>query len=82
MCGMSECGKPPNTEALSTVPEASAAIAMSITSFMGWRDGVWTSVLVIMGSEPQTITGSISPRSARIMVRPARWPVSPMSTWG
>jgi hypothetical protein len=49
---------------------------------MGWRDGVWTSVLVIMGREPQTITGSISPRSARIMVRPARWPVSPMSTWG
>jgi hypothetical protein len=79
---MSECGKPPNTEALSTAPEASAAIAMSITSFMGWRDGAWTRVLVIMGSDPHTMTGSTSPRSARSMVRPARCPVSPMSTCG
>ena len=55
---------------------------MSMTSFMGWREGACTSVLVIMGSEPQTMTGSISPRSARSMVRPARCPVSPMSTWG
>ncbi len=79
---MSECGKPPKTEALSTAPEASAAIAMSMTSFMGWREGACTSVLVIMGSEPQTMTGSISPRRARSMVRPARCPVSPMSTCG
>ena len=66
---MSAWGKPPNTEAFSTAPLASAAIAMSMMSFMGWRDGVCTSVLVIIGREPQTMTGAISPASARRSVR-------------
>jgi hypothetical protein len=79
---MSACGKPPNTDALSTAPLASAAMAWSMMSFMGWRDGAWTSVLVIMGRDPQTITGWMRPSSARTRVRPARWPVSPMSTCG
>ena len=52
MCGMSAWGKPPNTEAFSTAPLASAAIAMSMMSFMGWRDGVCSRVLVIIGREP------------------------------
>ena len=69
---MSACGKPPNTEALSTAPLVSAAIAMSMMSFIGWRDGVCTSVLVIIGRVPHTITGSTSPSSARTSVRPAR----------
>ena len=73
MCGMSACGKPPNTDALSTAPPASAAIAMSMMSFMGWRDGVCSSVLVIIGREPQTITGADLARRARARsVRPAR----------
>ena len=79
---MSACGKPPNTDALSTAPLASAAMAMSMTSFMGWRDGVCTRVLVIIGRVPHTITGSTSPFRARTRVRPARWAVSPMSMCG
>ena len=66
---MSACGKPPNTDAFSTAPLASAAIAMSMMSFMGWRDGVCTSVLVIIGREPHTMTGATSPSSARTSVR-------------
>ena len=62
---MSACGKPPNTDALSTAPLVSAAIAMSMMSFIGWRDGVCTSVLVIIGRDPQTIAGATSPSSAR-----------------
>ena len=69
---MSAWGKPPNTEAFSTAPPASAAIAMSMMSFMGWRDGVCSSVLVIIGREPHTMTGAISPASARRSVRAAR----------
>ena len=34
-CGMSDCGKPPRTEAFRTTPRASASIAMSMTSFIG-----------------------------------------------
>jgi hypothetical protein len=79
---MSAWGKPPNTEALRTAPEDSAPMAMSMTSFMGWRDGACTSVLVIMGSHPQTMTGSTSPFIARTSVRAARWAVSPMSMCG
>ena len=79
---MSACGKPPKTEALSTAPLASAAIAMSMMSFMGWRDGVCTSVLVIMRRVPQTMTGATTPSSARTSVRPARSAVSAMSMWG
>ena len=79
---MSAWGNPPNTDALSTAPLASAALAMSMMSFMGWRDGVWTRVLVIMGRAPHTITGWTSPVSARTSVRPARWAVSAMSMCG
>ena len=79
---MSACGKPPKTDALSTSARVSAAIAMSMMSFIGWRDGVCTSVLVIMGREPQTIMGSTSPASARTSIRAARSPVSPISTCG
>jgi hypothetical protein len=79
---MSAWGKPPNTEALSTAPLVSAAMAMSMMSRMGWRDGACTSVLVIMGRDPHTMTGAISPSSMRRRVRPARWAVSPMSMWG
>ena len=67
---MSACGKPPNTEALSTAPLVSAAMAWSMMSFMGWREGACTSVLVIIGREPQTITGCTSPSRARRRVRP------------
>jgi proteic killer suppression protein len=45
-------------------------------SFMGWRDGVCSSVLVISGREAQTMTGATSPSSARSSVRPARAAVS------
>src|SRR6187431_1718887 len=38
MCGMSAWGKPPKTEAFNTAPLASAAIAMSMMSFMDWGD--------------------------------------------
>ena len=79
---MSAWGKPPNTDALSTAPLVSAAIAMSMMSRMGWRDGACTRVLVIIGRDPQTITGSISPSSMRTSVRPARCAVSPMSMCG
>ena len=79
---MSAWGKPPNTDAFSTAPLASAAIAMSMMSFMGWRDGVCTSVLVIIGREPQTITGSTSPASARPACARRAGAVSPMSTCG
>ena len=79
---MSDCGKPPRTEALSTAPRFSASIARSITSFIGWRDGVCSSVLVIIGREAQAMTGATSPSSARSSVRPARAAVSAMSTCG
>ena len=79
---MSACGKPPNTEALSTAPLASAAIAMSMMSLMGWRDGVCTSVLVIIGRVPHTMAGTTPPSRARTSVRPARSAVSAMSTCG
>ena len=69
VCGISACGKPPKTDAFRTAPVVSAAIAMSMMSFIGWRDGVWTSVLVIIARDPQTITGSTSPLSARTSVR-------------
>jgi hypothetical protein len=57
-------------------------MARSMISFMGWREGACTSVLVIMGRVPHTITGRTSPSSARRRVRPARSAVSAMSTWG
>jgi hypothetical protein len=72
--------KPPE-DALRTAPLASA-MAASMMSFIGWREGAWTSVLVIIGRDPQTITGSTSPLSARTRVRAARWAVSPMSMCG
>ena len=82
MCGISACGNPPKTEALSTEPPVSAASAMSMMSFIGWRDGVCSSVLVIIGREAQVMTGTTSPSSARSSVRPARADVSAMSTCG
>ena len=81
-CGMSACGKPPNTEAFSTWPESSAWLAMPIRVFIGSRDGVWTSELLMIGRFPHTILGSTSPSSMRSKVRPARRAVSAMSMCG
>ena len=58
---MSACGKPPNTEAFSTWPESSAWLAMPIRVFIGSREGVWTSELLMIGRLPHTILGSTSP---------------------
>ena len=46
---MSACGKPPNTEAFSTWPVSSAWLAMPIRVFIGSREGVWTSELLMIG---------------------------------
>ena len=81
-CGMSACGKPPNTEAFSTWPVSSAWLAMPISVFIGSRDGVWTSELLMIGRLPHTIFGSTSPSSMRSSVRPARRAVSAMSMCG
>ena len=56
-CGMSACGKPPNTEAFSTWPVSSAWLAMPIRVFIGSREGVWTSELLMIGRLPHTILG-------------------------
>ncbi|MNT05153.1 hypothetical protein D3C72_1397620 [compost metagenome] len=82
VCGISASGKPPNTEALSTSPSRSAAIARSMMSFMGCARGVWRSMWVSIGSVRHNRTGRASPRSAAIRVRAARAPVSYTSTWG
>jgi len=79
---MSDWGKPPSTDALRTMPRVSASIAMSITSFMGWREGVCSSVLVSIGRMPHTMTGRTSPSSARTSVVAARFAVSAMSMCG
>ena len=79
---MSACGKPPNTEAFSTWPVSSAWLAMPISVFIGSREGVWTSELLMIGRLPHTIFGSTSPANMRISVRPERRAVSAMSMWG
>ena len=79
---MSAWGKPPNTEAFSTWPESSAWLAMPISVFIGSREGVWTSELLMIGRVPHTIFGSTSPSSMRSSVRPERRAVSAMSMCG
>ena len=55
---------------------------MPISVFIGSREGVWTSELLMIGRLPHTIFGSTSPASMRISVRPERRAVSAMSMCG
>ena len=80
-CSISASGKQPNTEASSTSPPSSAALARSMIACMGGRDGECTFMCGMSGRECQAVAAA-APFMALSSASPARMPVSYMSICG